>query len=167
MRRRSSRSASTSRVPLHTVHLGSIPKPVGGGLAFGIPGPPPWLATTCRVPWVLRWRGGVPRDRRPRGRIPRDLRSRGPLSSRLTSAWWDSSGFSFPWQEPPRQRRSGGKKPRQRQIHGTRATPTSIPGNAPRDRTDGPLCGLNICYVVEYYRPAQAHVRLPTHRFWD
>ena len=149
LKRRSSRSASTSRVPLHTVLFGSIPKLVGGGLAFGIPGPPPWLATTCRVPWVLRWRGGFLRDRRPCGRIPRDLRSRGPRSSRLTFAWQNSSCFAFVWQEPPRQRRSGGKKPRQRQIHGTRATATSIPGNAPQSRTDGPLCGSNICYVVE------------------
>ena len=108
-----------------------------------------------------------PRDRRPRGGVPPILRSRGPPSTRLTLAWLDSSRFAFPWQESPRQRQSGGKKPRQRQIRGTRATPTSNPWNASRSRTDGPLFGSNNCCLVEQNRPMLAHVRLPTHRFWD
>ena len=146
--------------------FGSIPKPVGGGPASGIPGPPLWLATTCRVPWVLRWRGGFPRDRRPRGRVPPVLRPRGSRSSRSTSAWRRSSRFAFPWQESPRQRQSGGKKPRQRRSHGKPATATSIPRNAPRSRTDGPLCdSYSFNCGIE---PSNAGlVRLPTRRFWD
>ena len=92
--------------------------------------------STCRVPWVLRWRVDVPRDRRLCGGIPPDLRSRGPPSTRLTFAWPDSSRFAFPWQESPRQRQSGGKKPHQRQSPGTRATPTSNPWNACHGNVD-------------------------------